>query len=115
MNIQKHLAVLRNHFSLNFFRRQLAHIDALPQLAILGIGAGAFTGIVTVVFRVMTEFVATTIMERENKNFEALPLPLRVALPIRGALTIGLFLTRLTADDRRTGVVHVMERLSSHR
>lgn len=114
MNIQKRLPVPRNHISLDFFRHRLAHVEALPQLAILGVGAGVITGLVTVVFRAMIEFVATILLERDSENFESLPLPLQIALPILGALAIGLILTRLTADDRRTGVVHVMERLGWH-
>ena len=67
-----------------------------------------------VVFRSVTELAAFLIMERDSESFETLSSMWTPLLPILGALAIGIALTRLSTDDRRTGVVHVMERLSRH-
>ncbi|MCB1683582.1 MAG: chloride channel protein [Pseudomonadales bacterium] len=98
-----------------FFRRQLANVDALPQLSILAIVAGLLTGLVILAFRVSIDFVlAEWILQNGGESFESLPYIGRLLLPVAGALLIGILLTRFTAADRRVGVVHVMERLSRH-
>lgn len=38
-------------FTLESFRRQLANVDALPQLCVLGLVSGVITGAVMVAFR----------------------------------------------------------------
>jgi CIC family chloride channel protein len=102
-------------FSIDFFRRRLASVDALPQLALLAVIAGLLTGAVTLTFRALIELILRqTLPGGISENFEGLPVEVRVALPIAGAFAIGLGLQWLSPSERRVGVVHVMERLSRH-
>jgi CIC family chloride channel protein len=98
-----------------FFQRQLATAEALPQLSILAIAVGLFTGIVILAFRLSVDFIlGAWILSGGSESFETLGYSARFALPVCGALVIGLALSRLPVADRRVGVVHVMERLSRH-
>ena len=47
----------RSDFTLESFRRQLANVDALPQLCVLGLVSGVITGAVMVAFRLLLEAV----------------------------------------------------------
>ncbi len=102
-------------FTLATFRQRLAHVDALPQLAILGVLCGALTGIVMLGFRGAIEVPLSFVLPGgDSENFEDLPVFARFALPVVGGLAIGFVLTRLSAENRSVGVTHVMERLSRH-
>ena len=84
-------------------------------MSILAIAAGLFTGAVILVFRVSVDFVlAQWVLPDGPESFESLPYIGRLLLPVGGAVLLGVFLTRLSAAERRVGVVHVMERLSRH-
>lgn len=97
------------------FRRRLAGVDALPQLALLGLLSGVVTGIVILLFRFAIEWPLSQFLPAGNaENFEALHWLTRGALPLTGALLLGLLLNRLASRDRKVGVVHVMERLNYH-
>ena len=70
---------------------------------------------VILVFRTAVDYVLGNWMLAEgSESFESLAYFERLALPVFGALVIGVLLTRLGAADLRVGVVHVMERLSRH-
>ncbi|WP_328188857.1 chloride channel protein [Marinobacter sp. OP 3.4] len=97
------------------FRRRLAGVDALPQLALLGLLSGVVTGGVILLFRFAIEWPLGHFLPGDNaENFEALDWMTRGALPLAGALLLGLFLNQLATRDRKVGVVHVMERLNYH-
>ena len=49
-------------FTLESFRRQLANVDALPQLCVLGLVSGVITGAVMVAFRLLLEAGAALYM-----------------------------------------------------
>ncbi len=95
-------------------RPRLAYADPLQRLALLGVAAGAVTGIVVSLFRLAIDGAALVALGGDSENFEALPPALRAGLPLLGALVIGVALTRLTEDRRRTGVAHVLQRLREH-
>ena len=100
---------------MDFFRRQLANVDALPQLAILAVVAGLFTGFVILVFRASIDFVlGYWLLPSGSESFEELALIERLLLPIFGGALIGALMTQLPPSEQRVGVVHVMERLSRH-
>lgn len=106
---------LPRFFRPEFFQRQLANVEALPQLSLLAIAVGGFTGVVILVFRVSIDFVlGAWLLPAGSESFEALGHLERFALPVIGAAVLGMTLTRLPAEGRRVGVVHVMERLSRH-
>ena len=100
---------------LDFFRSQLASVDALPQLALLAVITGALAGAVILGFRAGIEFTLTELLpERDPENFEGLSVEFIIGLPLLGGLLLGLIMQPLRPSNRRVGVVHVMERLSLH-
>ncbi|ODC04674.1 hypothetical protein BFW38_15215 [Terasakiispira papahanaumokuakeensis] len=107
--------ILRKWLSLEHFRHQLARVDALPQLAILGLMAGLVTGSTMLVLRWLIEGPALLLMPNGlAENFEALPWSVRLLLPIGTGLAIGLLLTWLKPTTRKAGIGYVIERLALH-
>jgi len=77
--------------------------------------AGAFTGIVILIFRIAIDFIlGHWLLPGDSESFELLSHFERLMLPMIGAAILGLTLSQLSAKHRRVGVVHVMERLSRH-
>lgn len=77
--------------------------------------AGLLTGTVILLFRVTIDYIlGYWLLPAGSESFEQLTHIERLALPMLGALVLGLGLSRLSAKNRRVGVVHVMERLSRH-
>lgn len=97
------------------FRRRLSGVDALPQLALLGLLSGLITGGVILLFRQAIEWPLHYFLPGHgSESFEDLGLLTRALLPLGGAMALGLLLSRLGTHDRKVGVVHVMERLNYH-
>ena len=70
---------------------------------------------VILAFRTSVDFILDEwLLSNGPESFESLGYLERLTLPVVGAIILGLLLTRLSALDRRVGVVHVMERLSRH-
>lgn len=97
------------------FRKKLGNTEALPQLIVLGLLSGLFTGLIILAFR----FVITWPLEQflpnySAENFEALDSIWHFFLPIIGSALIALFLWRIHPDHIRVGVPHVLERLAYH-
>ena len=91
------------------FRRRLAGVDALPQLALLGLLSGVFTGAVILLFRFAIEFpLGYLLPENDAENYEDLAMLTRTLLPLGGAVLLGLLLHWLASSDRKVGVAHVM-------
>ncbi|SFR83436.1 chloride channel protein, CIC family [Marinobacter daqiaonensis] len=108
---------LREHLTNNLiplFRRRLADVDALPQLALLGLLSGIVTGGVILLFRFAIEWPLDYLLPGGHEAFEELSLITRGALPLTGAILLGLLLHNLSSRNRKVGVVHVMERLNYH-
>lgn len=105
---------------INIFPRRLSGVDSLPQLALLGLLSGLVTGGVILVFRLAIEWPLEYFLPGDgsevfaSETFENLDILTRGLLPFAGALGLGLFLHRLATQDRKVGVVHVMERLNYH-
>jgi CIC family chloride channel protein len=96
-------------------RRRLSGVDALPQLAVLGLLSGLITGGVILVFRLAIEWPLGHFLPGDgSESFEQLDLLTRGLLPLAGALSLGLLMHRLATHDRKVGIVHVMERLNYH-
>ncbi|SOB76782.1 chloride channel protein, CIC family [Marinobacter sp. LV10R510-11A] len=104
----------------NVFSRRLSGVDSLPQLAVLGLLSGLVTGGVILIFRLAIEWPLEYFLPGDgsevyaSETFENLDILTRGLLPFVGALGLGLFLHRLATQDRKVGVVHVMERLNYH-
>ncbi|WP_346796949.1 chloride channel protein [Halomonas sp. Bachu 37] len=105
----------RSDFTLESFRRQLANVEALPQLCLLGLVSGVITGALMVGFRLLLTWGATLYMPEGNSEaFEGLPNWGRALLPLLAVLLIGLLLYRQKPSARKLGVGHVIERLTYH-
>ncbi|PMR71241.1 chloride channel protein [Halomonas heilongjiangensis] len=101
--------------SLEGFRRQLANVDALPQLCVLGVLSGLITGGLMVGFRLLLDLGALAFMPGgDSEAFEGLSREVRAALPMVAVAVIGLLLWRQPAAARKLGVGHVIERLTYH-
>lgn len=101
--------------SLERFRRQLASVDAMPQLCLLGIFAGILTGSVMVVFRLLLQFGAFFFMPGDSPEaFEALPPMFRAILPLIAVTLIGIWLWPQPNRALKMGIGHVIERLAYH-
>ncbi|MBV1879914.1 MAG: chloride channel protein [Pseudomonadales bacterium] len=101
-------------FSIRSFRRELASIDAVPQLAILGILSGTVTGLVILVFRLFIEIPMAELIDSRSENFESLAPPYLLLLPIAGSVILAVLFKLIPPATRRVGVVHVLERLGRH-
>ncbi|WP_455217130.1 chloride channel protein [Kaarinaea lacus] len=96
------------------FRSRLASVDALPQLAILGLVSGLLAGAVIVVFRLLIENIQTGFLPAGDvENYEALSATTRFMLPAIGGLVIGIVFQLMShTGSVQVGIVHVLERLS---
>ncbi|QSP95971.1 chloride channel protein [Marinobacter salinisoli] len=104
-----------SEYSSTVFRNRLSGVDALPQLAVLGLLSGIITGVVILVFRFAIEWPLEHFLPGDSaESFEELAPLTRGVLPLLGALMLGLMLHRLAISDRKVGIVHIMERLNYH-
>ena len=93
-------------------RLKLAEVDAVPQLALLGVCSGLIAGAVITLFRLIIEGTQAGFLPDGNpENYEALAPIWRLALPVLGGLCIGLLFQSMKKDWVQVGVVHVLERL----
>lgn len=105
----------RWHEKLEKLRLRLSSVDALPQLALLGIISGLLAGGVVIAFRYLIEAVQHVALPAgQAENYEGLTLLARFLLAVSGALVVGIALQLLKPSTREVGVVHVMERLAYH-
>jgi CIC family chloride channel protein len=96
-------------------RLRLGRVDAVPQLAIVGMITGVVAGLVIIAFRLLIETTqAAFLPEARPENYEGLAPLMRVLLPVSGGLLVGIALHAVGPDARRVGIVHVMERLAYH-
>ncbi|WP_027960507.1 chloride channel protein [Halomonas halodenitrificans] len=97
------------------FRHQLANVDALPQLCVLGVISGVLTGVLMVGFRSLLDLGGLWLFPTDNPEaFEAISPVLRSLMPLVAALLIGLWMWFLPQARRQVGVVHVIDRLAYH-
>ncbi len=104
-----------SRLSLENFRRELASVDALPQLCLLAVISGALTGLIMIVFRELIELGALVLMPGgQAEAFEKLPMVVRMSMPVIAVVLIGLGLGWQKKSARRLGITHVIERFSFH-
>ena len=105
----------RHIFSLDTFRHRVAHLEALPQFALLGVVAGILTGLVILALRQAIEIpLRYWLPDNDPENFESLSTLSRFLAPLLGTLLIGLIFTYINRESRDVGVPHVLERLNYH-
>ena len=93
------------------FRSSLTKVDALPQLSLLAVLIGTFTGLLIVCFRVALEAPAIFFPISSAERFEELAPLTRVNLILSGTLLIALALYYLNPKQRQMSVGHVIDRL----
>jgi len=87
----------------------------VPQLAVTGVAVGVAASLVVLSFKAAIGLAGISLVGLASEDFESLPVIGRVLLPLAGALVIGALLTRVTAEDRRTGIAHVVDGLRRRR
>jgi CIC family chloride channel protein len=114
--IKASLANIRARLSLRAegLRDQLAHIDALPQLTLLGLMTGILAGLIIVLFRWVIDIPLGLALPDHGENFEALAGSTRFLLPIVGGLILGLILQRVNKLYHSAGIGHVLDRIQNH-
>ncbi len=93
------------------FRHSLSYIDSLPQLTLLGLVIGLFTGLIIVLFRLCIELPMAHFMPDGAESFEQLEPHIRVILIFVGALVLWLFLHLMGPEASQVSVGHVLHRL----
>ena len=100
------------------FQRLRSRITAGPggpwralQLPIIGVAVGVAASLVVLSFKEAIGLAGISLVGLASEDFESLPVIGRVLLPLAGALVIGALLTRVAAEDRRTGIAHVLDGL----
>ncbi len=89
--------------------------DSQLKLAILATLTGVLAGVVIILFRMWIDLSQFTLLPSgQADNFSGMAWYQVLALPTFGGLIIGLLFYGLSAEQRSIGVVHVIERLSSH-
>jgi len=99
---------------LDRLRHQLAHLDALPQLTLLGFLCGLAAALVIIAFRSLVELPLEHFLGGNSEGFESLPSYARFLLPVTGAAIIALLMRTLSKSQRHVSVGHVIERLHNH-
>ncbi|MFV2055214.1 MAG: chloride channel protein [Thiohalomonadales bacterium] len=95
------------------FRHRLATVDAVPQLALMGVLVGAVTALIIFLFRFVIETTQRGLLpDADVENYEGLAWQMRLLLPVGGALAISFIWSLVSARSRQVGVVHVLERLA---
>lgn len=99
------------HRALESLRLRLSRPDALFWPTVLGLLTGIATGVVIVAFRLAVEGSQATMLPGHGENYEALPVAVRLLLPLIGAVLIGLLFVRFANGIYVLGVARVMERM----
>jgi chloride channel protein, CIC family len=95
-------------------RDKLARGDSLPHLTLLGLLTGIIAGAIIVLFRWAVEIPLGHFLPGSFENFEAIGNLLHFALPITGAVILGLILQCVDKRHHATSIGHVMDRLQNH-
>jgi len=101
---------------LESLRQQLADVENTPGLGllcVLGAATGGLCGVVILVLNVMTRLLQGPLFEMfgiSGMAFVDTSLAFRFAVPILGALLLGLLVERLL-KSAEYGIVHILERL----
>lgn len=108
------LSIERFKLKVESLRDQLAGADSLPLLTLLGLMTGIIAGAVIVLFRWMVEIPLAFFLPDSFENFEAISSTMHFALPLTGAVVLGLILQLVDKRHHATSIGHVMDRLQNH-
>ena len=99
---------------LNAYRHSLAYIDALPQLTLLGLIIGLFTGGIVAIFRLLIELPLSQFLASTPDDFESLSPLIRIAFIFGGIGVLLIILYSVKKSQREISVGHVIDRLHNH-
>ncbi len=83
-------------------------------MAIMGVISGLLTALIALLFRLAVDLPLETLLPAGSESFESLPHQLRFALPLAGAVLIGLIFHFSDPNYREGSVRHVIDRLQYH-
>lgn len=92
-------------------RERLSTVDALPQLTLLGLFTGIFSGLLIVIFRLTIEYGQSLLLSTNGASYEQLDTLKRLFLPLLGSGLFVVLFFGIAESKRRTGLLHVIERL----
>ncbi|HBC55629.1 MAG TPA: voltage-gated chloride channel [Gammaproteobacteria bacterium] len=92
-------------------RERLSTVDALPQLTLLGLLTGVFAGLLIVLFRLTIEYGQSWLLGSNRETYEQISSLGRFLLPLLGSSLIVILFIGISESKRRTGLLHVIERL----
>jgi CIC family chloride channel protein len=97
------------------YTHRFSDYQALLPYSVLGILAGICSAGIILVFEfLIVSLGALWLGDNSPDDFEALSLWQRFALPVLGAVVLGLLFSTLKPSDREVGIVHVLSRMHSH-
>ena len=97
------------------YTHRFSDYHALLPYSLLGILAGICSAGIILVFEfLIVSLGALWLGDASPEGFEALPQWQRFALPVVGAVILGLLFSALKPSDREVGIVHVLGRMHSH-
>ncbi|MDA9983063.1 chloride channel protein [Gammaproteobacteria bacterium] len=110
-------STLRNrwHRLIEAQRLRMAYVDALPQLALLGVVSGLLSGAIIILFRLVVDIGAETLFPMDTSEaYESISPLWRFVIAVVGGLVVGILFQLINVGSRHVGVVHVIERLNYH-
>jgi H+/Cl- antiporter ClcA len=97
------------------FTHRFSDYHALLPYSLLGVLAGICSAGVVLLFEFLIVALGSIWLgDASPDGFEALPLWQRFALPVVGAVVLGLVFSALKPGDREVGIMHVLSRMHSH-
>ncbi|QFU74515.1 chloride channel protein [Halioglobus maricola] len=97
------------------YRHHLSNYESVLAYSVLGIVGGLASGLVVLAFELaIGQLAALWGVGESGDGFEALPRYMHFALPVAGALILGICYHFLKPEDRETGIVHVLSRMHTH-
>lgn len=100
----------------NLMKTILARANTdLMRHCLLGLISGVFASLVIVLFRFVIMEAQTAFLPDGNpENYEALNPYVIFLLPLTGGMLVGLIFHFISAENRRVGVAHTLERFEYH-
>lgn len=97
------------------YRYLLTEYESVLAYSLLGVVAGIVSGLVVLAFELtLVQISAAAGVGNFGEGFEALPRAMHFALPVGGALCLGIVYTLLKPADRETGIAHVISCMHNH-
>jgi CIC family chloride channel protein len=95
--------------------RSWSQRKALPKLSAIAVLIGIASGLVILLFRIITEHATSSVMPgQDHEGFENLSEQTRFWLPIIGALVLALIYRLTPTDSHGVGAPYLLQRLDYH-